>query len=654
MSTRQTGLLLLLSFLMSACSIFDSDLSSRKRKKNNDTTEFIENDEEELEDLILQNRFTATNWVDPITGAYQAKLTLPRNFNGKLTLSGENIDKLTEKHVYVRFRFGMNYEPVEVPATVTTAPGILPGSKIQVLIMDLKNRPFSGIDLPYNLFDYNEYDYNDQDTEFAQNNRDRGLFCRGLNSEDDSTKNSIDCSYDDSKCLYSYAKVVDRGWYNSNTQTYIYPSYPQMGIFSDDYWEDDDNVLASKCLDDSARQFYKNDNQIVSSYYYSSLGMTDISMYGEFLSFHGPYESQDQSNWQIQSDALFGEWGLFEKNLENGNDPNFGYHSRLFPIYATRSVASGVDHYSYTRPRNTMFNSYFLRSYASDRESEWMNGCNARVSSRNRVTGEDISSCNVTATIEVFFKDLLKEKEITLIGADPKVDGSISTKIQLVAPASIDPNDGVLLEQFTTCSTNSECGGGECCFNGRCWSEDLVSQCTDHGDDRGYKPEGATCANDFQCSSFCCKEDPQNTNVKMCMKHDMASSEPEDTCRKGLEKSCLISAFCGEVQVNRRVLIKTEAWDGPNGEIPRCKPRCYRVTVPHGDCVDGTCQKPQPFYDPLTPVGGDNGFDDNLPAHCVEALDEDSIPEEWELIEIPANPDVTEENECRFVNIEDL
>ncbi len=72
-------------------------------------------------------------------GSYVRKLTLPKNFAGRLYVAGINIGSLSSRFVKVRFKFGVNREVVTIPATVTQAPGITPQTEISVLVMDLRS-----------------------------------------------------------------------------------------------------------------------------------------------------------------------------------------------------------------------------------------------------------------------------------------------------------------------------------------------------------------------------------------------------------------------------------------------------------------------------------------------------------------------------------
>src|SRR5690606_33303954 len=91
-------------------------------------------------------------------GSYVTKLTLPKNYAGFLYLAGINITSLMSNHVTVRFRFGVNRHPIDIPATITQAPGITPQTRINVLVMDLRGQPFRNLLLPYDLYDYKDYE----------------------------------------------------------------------------------------------------------------------------------------------------------------------------------------------------------------------------------------------------------------------------------------------------------------------------------------------------------------------------------------------------------------------------------------------------------------------------------------------------------------
>src|SRR5690606_30110121 len=79
---------------------------------------------------------------DSNTGAYVRKLTIPKNYEGFLYVAGLNVSSLSQNIVKVRFRFGWNRDPIDIEATVTTAPGLTPQTNTEVLVLNFLNAPF--------------------------------------------------------------------------------------------------------------------------------------------------------------------------------------------------------------------------------------------------------------------------------------------------------------------------------------------------------------------------------------------------------------------------------------------------------------------------------------------------------------------------------
>ena len=99
-------------------------------------------------DVSLENgKAELIHLIDPIEGTFHKKVTIPKNYNGHFYISGLNITALNDYHVSVRFKFGRELESITIPATVSRAPGLTPQTDIQVLALDLKDRPFSKLRL---------------------------------------------------------------------------------------------------------------------------------------------------------------------------------------------------------------------------------------------------------------------------------------------------------------------------------------------------------------------------------------------------------------------------------------------------------------------------------------------------------------------------
>ena len=121
-------------------------------------------------------------------------------------------------------------------AKLDIGEAVTPNTEIDVLVMDLRSQPFSNQRLIYDMYDYR--DYSDPANEPVETNRDPSLYCRALRLQDDNTFNGqgacdglkADGSADpEEKCLYTYAKVVDRALVQG-TSTAVYPSLAQIDL----------------------------------------------------------------------------------------------------------------------------------------------------------------------------------------------------------------------------------------------------------------------------------------------------------------------------------------------------------------------------------------------------------------------------------------
>ena len=102
-----------------------------------------------ITDIILEHgKAELMHLVDPVDGTFHKKVTVPKNYAGYFYLSGLNIASLRSRIVNVRFNFGREFESVTIPATVGRAPGLTPQTDIEVLILDMADRPFSQVRLP--------------------------------------------------------------------------------------------------------------------------------------------------------------------------------------------------------------------------------------------------------------------------------------------------------------------------------------------------------------------------------------------------------------------------------------------------------------------------------------------------------------------------
>ncbi|HXH76300.1 MAG TPA: hypothetical protein VNJ08_15115 [Bacteriovoracaceae bacterium] len=630
--------LLVMSFISSGCMPSDVPSSPKKTfnttgtKSNGGPSNFANGDataapaaivippKVEIRHLIEPNLSTDLNY-SPGTGisgggSYVRKLTLPKNFQGRLYVAGINIGTLADKHVRVRFKFGVNREPVTIPATVSQAPGITPSTGINVLVLDLRAEPFRNVRLGYDLFDYNEYA---PGVEPTQDNRNTSLYCRGLRVEDDPTFIGVgSCDGVESnpsqpaeECLYAYAKVLDQGLVQvSNLQEV--PLLPSLGqaksVAGLNYFMDSMLQQLKKPLRDTIPVSSVN---VMGNYNFSQVavpaGSSDsvninfngtsawnsVNILGGTYFYRGPYRLMNQGEWQFKFDDLDGEKRLFKEDKFVFKTPTekIYYNSYLFPLAAKMDLQANVTHLSSdtfdgVRVENTL-------SVAG--KTKWMDGANARAISKNADL-EHMGSCNVSSTIEIIAKDTNGNDFIIALAND--------VKIQLVRPSQhrTDTGNEVLFTNFKTCNSNAGCGGNECCFNSRCWDHNLVSQCIDSTASQANRIIGETCNTDLECTSLCC-----NRTSGLCAPHNSLIS-PQVLCSKPVGDFCIAREWCQKTTVTRCMIIKTGV--DPLGATT-CRQHCYS-TQEFGDCQAGVCVPPP---QDLVPI-----FDPNDPNVCNDAI----------------------------------
>jgi hypothetical protein len=532
---------------------------------------------------VTTQRVELSHLVDPFDGTYKKKLTLPKNFKGNLYIAGLNVAALTSKIVSVRFNFGVDKQSVTLNATVARAPGIVPKTDIQVLVIDMNAKPFNKMRLGYDLYDYN--DYSDTTKEIVTDGRDGGLYCRGLKLEDDPTftalTNVSTCSDAADKCLYSYAKVTDSTLYTDQLINAVpyrlssIPTRPQIWTESAGVRNPTTAAMSSNvCLPDdigaiSIDQLFDLN--------FVTLGY-DLSIFSGF--YRGPYRSINDTEWQISSDAIYNSaTGLFQVRPMIPSMIT-GYHSMLFPRAGKLQLNQGVNYLGsvdHVGARSKMVSD-------STGTTKYVDGCNLRVQNYDPTTSEGISSCNVNASIEVFY--MLDGKEVNIT-----TDKTI--KLQLIRP-SLTNFEGkeVLTTSFKRCESSTTCGSDECCFNSRCWSKDLVTQCVDTTPVIGNQEIGASCTSDFECSSLCC-----NQSTGACSPHNPNGINPI-MCNKTSGQQCISKEFCQQVAVVTCKFVKSGfKADG----TAACTLRCPAVMT-YGDCKGGACVPPTqpavPAFDP--------------------------------------------------------
>lgn len=557
--------------------------------------------------------------VDPFSGTYKNKVTIPKNFTGELYLSGLNVTALSDRIIKVRFNFGRELEPVVVPATIVRASGITPQTDIEVLALSMDDRPFEQIRLLYNLFDYNDYrdENGDETLPPVSDPRDGNLFCRGLRLEHDptfegSSTNDLCDGRDgagvpnNEKCLYSYAKIVDTGLYTASPMFGKIPSEPQIDLIPGDgqgYAGDSLTNNLNKCLPDNINR--ENIEGVMGLSFpnpASPLFNQVIAGAGDYNIYRGPFRPIGEWTWEISDQALFsvvdannGPRGIFQRSIDG--TIRSGYRSFLFPRAGKMDLGAGVEHWSSPQPfGNPGDGARSLQSLLTSGKTDYMDGCNIRVSNYNSFTNEGISSCNVSGTIDIITTD-------PVTGGVEVIASSTDVKLQLIRP-SIENFRGeeVLYSSMKTCSSSSACSKGECCFNNRCWSKDLVSQCLEDVPVVGNRGVGEVCNSDFACSSLCC-----NQSTGTCGVH-INTEDEQVLCSKAPGQQCVSKEYCRREFIPECFVVKTGTDNLGNQS---CALRCYNVPT-FGNCRNGVCTPPQakpvPAFDPLNP-------------DCTEAID---------------------------------
>jgi hypothetical protein len=556
-------------------------------------------------------------------GSYVRKLTLPKNFQGRLYLAGINIGTLADRHVKVRFKFGVGREPVTLSAFVSQAPGITPQTNIHVLVMDMRAEPFRNVRLPYDLFDYNEYGPTDTP---VQDNRDTGLYCRGLRLEDDPTFTGVgqcDGLQPNEECLYAYAKVMDQGLVKEVPVTtpvpgvvYV-PTVPTLanikstagnGYYQDWLTQQIKKPLADNILGPfkfSENPFPVGSTDAFNAWFGATVNATVPSNFGAFnilnsnYYYRGPYRLVNSGDWHFKFLDLVGTNRLFKSSLNYPGgtgapapeNNRLYYQSYMFPLATQLDLNTGVSHLASTTwdaPRSET-------TLSLPGKTQWMDGANARANSKNSEL-EHIGSCNVSASMEIIAKDNNNNEYVIALSEE--------VKLQLVRPIQhyTDSGNDVLYSNFKTCTSNATCGGNECCFNNRCWDQTLVSQCFDSSTSQGNKQVGETCLTDLECTSLCC-----NRTSGLCSPHNTNLTSPV-LCSKPIGDYCIAKEWCQKVPIIKCLVVRTGTDALGN---TTCRQQCY-TTQEYGECKNGMCSPP--YQEPITT------FDANDPAACANAV----------------------------------
>lgn len=627
---------LFLAYNLTSC-LENSGVSSRRRLVSNQENDQSKNEDPSnsnnnnagrgdgsvgsLLDGILENgKSELRHIVDPFTGSYKTKVTIPKNFKGLLYLSGLNITGLNDKIISVRFRLGREREEIIVPATIGRGSGITPQTDVEVLILDMQDQPFKDVRLLYDLYDYNDYDSNDDGTEFGAGDdesaptddpRNSGLYCRGLQIEDDptftiSTTNSA-CDQAGEVCLYAYAKVKDSGLYfpDNGILTAINPTEPALDIVGEGYASQNQTQLLEKCLPDiDNRPSIENTLQTtMSSSSISKVSYGDTGFGGGFT-YLGPYRALNRAFWQVSGEAAFSDMtnagtepsGLFQAALNNAptstlGEPNAkaqaGIKSFLFPRAGQFSLRPGLEYIGFSDLTNALSAERTIKNLIAAGDTEFVDGCNIRVSNFDDSTNEGISSCNVSASIDLIYTNPDTGELVTLTS-------SKDLKLQLTRKSLTDyEGNEVNYNALQKCTNSNACGANECCFNERCWSKALVSQCLEDQPGEGNLSVGQGCSSDFQCSSLCC-----SSTARTCTVHNPLS---DILCSKSPGQKCVTKEFCRKENIPKCFIVKSGL--NAQGE-PTCTRRCYFVPT-FGECTNGTCVPPTvpdvPFFDPEDP-----------------------------------------------------
>ncbi|MCK5882994.1 MAG: hypothetical protein KAG61_04840 [Bacteriovoracaceae bacterium] len=536
-------------------------------------------------DLDTSKSAVEVRWfVDPFDGTYQSKLTLPKNFEGILYLRVLNAPSLDDSFVDVRFNFGLHASPVTIPATVARAlnGGIIPQTDVKVLVLNFNKALFKDLKLSYDLYDYNTYSAGDTPTTDPRN---VGLYCRGLRLEDDPTfskSGPTGCKESGDECLYAYAKVNDSVLYQNGVD--LNPTSTQIDSGGTGYETQSISTTRKKCLPDTSinariQQMFKDGGG--KNFTYGS----DVELSGEKFTFLGPYYPSAASLWQITDDAVIGAKGLFKKRFDNaplvGSEPYWfskgGHRSLLFPLAGTRTLKKGVQYYGSTDPFEEDRGAF--KQLSSDGDSGFMDGCNLRTLYRDDYTSETMASCNVVASIEILAKKKNDDGSIT----QEVVAKSIDVKLQVVRASDTNYHgEEDIITSFKTCADSNECGSGECCFNKRCWSKNIVSQCVEDSDGFMTGENATKCGSDFQCQSLCC------SRTGTCKEHKLTDAA-DILCGKSPGQSCVAKEWCKpqSVQVCKIYKMSETTTSGQ----PKCKVYCLPEKV-FGNCVNGSCQTP--------------------------------------------------------------
>lgn len=574
----------------------------------------------ELESVLSGGKIELNHIVDPYLKSYRKKVTIPKNYSGYLYLSGINIRSLSTHFVKVRFKFGRHLSPITIRGVIAkgeVGEGPTPQTDRHFIVLDLKDQPFQRVRNFYNLFDYNNYfdEVTGQETkEPVTDPRDLGLYCRGLDLPYDptfeGTRDDPLCDQAGEQCLYAYAKIRDKGLVEMESGHALVVDRPQMALNSEGSFSGDSGVSQlMKCLPDNTDEdnlstllgitpplggadtgtmiYEVVHNETGLSRLHGSSHLENHTLENSYT-YRGPFKAIGVDAWKIGGQAIFSlppsreqPTGIFRHSLGGSGDVNLGYESFLFPRAVKMDLKEGMEHMASSEP----FSPRTLRTTGLSGETEFMDGCSGRMRSYNREENEDISSCNVTATIEI----LLTNSE----GHEVVVARSIDLKLQLIRPSEKDDEGRESLAQsLHRCFGPGGCASDECCFNNQCWSKQSVGgRCLDENNDHPQKSTGERCQTDYECASLCCNE-----STSLCAVH-MNKGQDRVLCSKAPGQTCVGQEWCRKDNITQCFKVSTGI-SATGQEL--CALRCYNVPA-FGTCVaqgsnPSQCRAPSAVY----------------------------------------------------------
>ncbi len=613
-------LFLLLSFFLNSC-LFDSGPSSRRgRKKSSYSAAGLNGitddgqspvgsgdesgDDSSGLDEDAPPRVDVAGVVDPYTGTFKQKVSIPKNYRGELYLYLRNASALRGKLVKVRLYFGTELSYVEFDASLARTSGLTPSLDLELLALDMRRSPLLGLRLFYDLFDYNEYISTSSEPETDPYNV--NMYCRGLRLEDDptfkSSSSNTACDEEGEQCLYAYAKIRDTGLYDENNYTTRATS-PLVDLGSYDFTTTltseelllkKNRMNKRKCLPDDGKFYTKTTGTTLWPTYSSSVG--SIASYGQNVltttnsagstvnySFYGPYLPLNESKWEITSNAIFGKYGIFMDTMDSSTTVSRGIYALLFPRGTTLNLSNQDREYiGSTLPFKFSSGKILpadreLKTLSSGGDSLWMDGCNYRATHFDDVANVGDHSCNVTAFIEVIGIDpATKEKTIISRARD--------VKIQILREGTKDEEgEQVLYQSKRSCDSTQGCGENECCYNKRCWSRDIIPVCYEDSVVDSQKLNGETCSTDGECLSFCCDQ-----TRGRCAGHN-PNLEIPIYCSKAPGQKCVAKEWCRQDPIQECQLTKTGI---DETGTQTCAFRCF-YSSEFGSCLNGVCTAPK-------------------------------------------------------------